>query len=228
VSALRVALWVAWKDLVVEWRSREIVSMMLFFAVMVVLIFSFAFLAEGRATGDAVAGILWTATAFAGTLGLSRAADREREGDTLRALLLSPAPRPGLYLGKMVAIVVFMVAVEVVVIALGGLLFHANLGARPGELSALFVLGTIGYAAVGALFALLLGRARSRDVLLAVVLYPIIVPVIIAGSKGTSALLEAPPDVAQARYWVRFLLAFDAVFLTLALWAFEPLVVERS
>jgi heme exporter protein CcmB len=227
-GVLRLAALVLWKDLVVEWRTREILSTMLFFAVMVVLIFSFAFLAEGRASGDAVAGILWTATAFAGTLGLGRAADREREGDTLRALLLSPAPRAALYLGKMAGIVIFMVTTELVVVLLGTILFNAPFGAHALRLAALLVLGTIGYAAIGALFALLIGRARSRDVLLAVLLYPIIVPVIIAGSRGTAALLEAQPELGTAAYWIRFLLAFDAVFLAVALWAFEPLVVERG
>jgi heme exporter protein CcmB len=228
VSVLRLAALVLWKDLIVEWRSREIISMMLFFAVMVVLIFSFAFLSEGRATGDAVAGIVWSATAFSGTLGLSRAADREREGGALRALLLSPAPRAGLYLGKWASIVILMVVTEIVVVALSALLFSSPLGAHLLELCALLVLGTIGYAAVGALFALLLGRARSRDVLLAVILYPLIVPVIIAGSKGTSALLETVPTLDVAHYWIRFLVVFDAIFLTLALWVFEPLAVERG
>jgi len=225
---LRPAWLVLWKDLVVEWRTREIVSTMLFFAVIVVLIFSFAFLSEGRASGDAVAGILWTAIAFSGTLGLSRAADRERDGDAMRALLLSPAPRVALYLGKLAGIVVFMLLAELVVVVLVSILFGAQLGRSPLELALLCALGTLGYAAVGALFALMLGRARSRDVLLAVVLYPIIVPVIIAGSKGTSALLEAIPDLAAAHQWVRFLGVFDVVFLVVALWAFEPLLAERS
>jgi heme exporter protein CcmB len=228
LTFLRLAWLVLWKDLVVEWRTREIFSTMLFFAVMVVLIFSFAFAAEGRVATDATAGILWTATAFAGTLGLGRAADREREGDALRALLLSPAPRAALYAGKMAAIVVLMVATETVVLALAGLLFGAPLWDHPARLVALFALGTIGYAAVGALFALGLGRARSRDVLLAVLLYPIIVPVIIAGSKGTAALLESPADLAAAGYWIRFLAVFDLIFLVAALWTFEPLVAERG
>jgi len=225
---LRQAWLVLWKDLVVEWRTREIFSTMLFFAVMVVLIFSFAFLAEGRASGDAQSGILWTATAFAGTLGLGRAADRERDGDAMRALLLSPAPRAALYLGKLAAIVIFMTLAEVVVLLLGGILLHARLSEHLGIVAGLFALGTLGFASVGALFALMLGRSRSRDVLLAVILYPIIVPVIIAGSKGTSALLEDIPATADAMFWLKFLVAFDAIFLTLSLWAFEPLLVERG
>jgi ABC-type transport system involved in cytochrome c biogenesis permease component len=225
---IRIAALVLWKDLVVEWRTREILATMMFFAIMVVLIFSFAFLAEGRAGGDAVAGILWTAIAFAGTLGLGRAADREREGDAWRALLLSPAPRAALFLGKLLGIVVLMAIIEVAVLLLSGLLFGARLGAHLGLVAGLFGFGTIGYAEVGALFSLMLGRARSREVLLAVVLYPIIVPVIIAGSKGTSALLEVVPDVAAAGYWVRFLGVFDLIFLVIALWAFEPLMVERA
>jgi len=106
-------------------------------------------LSEGRASGDAVAGILWTAIAFSGTLGLSRAADRERDGDALRALLLSPAPRAALYLGKTAGIVIFMLATELVVAALSTVLFGAALSAHAAELSGLLLLGTIGYAAIG-------------------------------------------------------------------------------
>jgi heme exporter protein CcmB len=185
-------------------------------------------MSEGRISSDSVAGILWAATAFAGTLGLGRAADRERDGDALRALLLSPAPRAALFLGKMAAIVVFMGIAEIVLLLLSAVLLRAHLGEHLLLVIGLFALGTVGYAAVGALFSLMLGKSRSRDVLLAVVLYPIIVPVIIAGSKGTSALLEAPPELADARFWLRFLVVFDAVFVTLGLWAFEPLLVERG
>jgi ABC-type transport system involved in cytochrome c biogenesis permease component len=121
-----------------------------------------------------------------------------------------------------------MALVEIVVLVLGGILLHARLFDHLALVVGLFGLGTLGYASVGALFALMLGRSRSRDVLLAVILYPIIVPVMIAGSKGTSALLEDTPALADAVFWLRFLVAFDAIFLVLSLWAFEPLLVERA
>lgn len=225
-SLLQLTLVLLWKDLQVEIRTREIVYTMLVFAVLVVLVFSFAFVREGQAPPDVAAGILWIATAFAGTLGLGRALDREREGDTLRALLLTPAPRAAVYLGKLGAIVVYMLLCEAAVAPLVMLFFDAPFAARAGTLAALLVLGTIGFAAVGSLFAAMLLRARSRDVLLAIVLYPLTVPVIIAGVLGTAALCQTPPQDAVAHMWLRMLAVFDVVFVTLSLWIFEPLLSD--
>jgi heme exporter protein CcmB len=199
---------------------------MVIFAVLVVLVFSFAFVRDGQAPPDVAAGILWIATAFSGTLGLGRALDREREGDTLRALLLTPADRSAIYLGKLGAIVVYMLLCEAVVAPLVILLFDAPFAARAGTLALLLLLGTIGFAAVGSLFAAMLLRARSRDVLLAIVLYPLTVPVIIAGVLGTVALGHVPPQDADARMWLKLLAVFDVVFVTLSLWIFEPLLAD--
>jgi heme exporter protein CcmB len=214
------------KDLTVEVRSREIAYTTLFFAVSCVLVFAFALVKEGRAITDAAAGILWIAIAFSGTLALGRAFERERQSETLRALLLAPAPRPAIYVGKLVGIVALLVAAEIILIPMIALLFQAPLLAHPFWLAAVVVSGTIGFSAVGTLFAAMLVRARSRDVLLPVLLYPITVPVIIAGVRATAALLEPELEVAIVRFWVALLLAFDVVFVTLALWTFEPLMTD--
>ena len=214
------------KDLTVEVRSREIAYTTLFFAVSCVLVFSFALVKEGRAVSDAAAGILWIAIAFAGTLALGRAFERERQSETLRALLLAPAPRPAIYVGKLLGIVALLVASEAVLIPMVALLFQAPLFAHPFWLAVVVVSGTIGFSAVGTLFAAMLVRARSRDVLLPVLLYPITVPVIIAGVRGTAALLEPELEIAIVRFWVALLLCFDVVFVTLALWTFEPLMTD--
>jgi heme exporter protein CcmB len=226
-SFFRVAWIVLRKDLTVEVRSREVVYTTLFFAVSSVLVFSFGLVKEGRPLEDAAAGILWIAIAFAGTLALGRTFERERQSETLRALLLAPAERPAIYVGKLAGIVALLLAAEVILVPLIALLFQAEvLLARPFWLAALLLTGTLGYCAVGTLFAAMLVRARSRDVLLPVLLYPITIPVIIAGVRGTAALLQPAPDVAILRFWVAFLVAFDTVFVTLALWTFEPLMTE--
>jgi heme exporter protein CcmB len=221
---------VAWvvirKDLTVEVRSREILYTTLFFAVSCVLVFAFALVREGRPMEDAAAGILWIAVAFAGTLALGRTFERERQTETLRALMLAPADRPAIYLGKLGGVLLLLAAVEIVLVPLVGLLFNAPFWARPGWMLALLAAGTIGFAAVGTLFAAMLVRARSRDVLLPVLLYPITVPVIIAGVRGTAALLQATPDEPMARFWASLLVFFDVVFVTLSLWTFEPLMTE--
>jgi len=223
---VRVVWLVVRKDLTVEVRSREVIYTTVFFAVTVVLVFAFALVREGRALGDAAAGILWIAIAFAGTLALGRTFERERQAETLRALLLAPADRPAIYVGKLVGIVALLVATELVLVPLIAFLFQAPLFSQPLWLTAVLLTGTLGYCAVGTLFAAMLVRARSRDVLLPVLLYPITIPVIIAGVRGTAALLEPTPDVAIIRFWVSLLVAFDTVFVTLALWTFEPLMTD--
>jgi heme exporter protein CcmB len=223
---LRVAGLVARKDLTIEMRSREILYTTLFFAVSCVLVFSFGFVKEGRPLEDAAAGILWIAVAFAGTLALGRTFERERTNETLHALMLAPSDRPAIYLGKLIGIVALLGAVEVVLVPLVALLFQSPLLSHPVWLAALLVTGTVGFAAVGTLFAAMLVRARSRDVLLPVLLYPITVPVIIAGVRGTAALLQPAGVDPMARAWVAMLVFFDVVFVTLSLWTFDAVMTE--
>jgi heme exporter protein B len=226
VSFLQTVLLVVRKDFLIEARSREVLYTTLFFAVSCVLVFAFGFVREGRPLGDAAAGILWIAIAFSGTLALGRAFERERQSETLRALLVAPIDRPALYLGKLLGVLALLFAVELVVVPLVALMFQAPLFDHFGLMLGLLVAGTVGFAAVGTLFAAMLVRARSRDVLLPVLLYPITIPVIIAGVRGTAALLEGDPNVAVARMWLAMLFFFDVVFVTLALWTFEPVMTE--
>src|SRR6478672_5573786 len=222
----RTALLVLRKDLAIEVKSREILYTTLFFALACVVIFAFAFVREGRAVEDAAAGILWIAIAFAGTLALGRTFERERYGETLRALLLAPAPRPAIYVGKLLGIVLLLVVAEALLVPLIALLFQAALFTRPLLLIGLLLTGTVGFCAVGTLFAAMLVRARTRDVMLPILLYPITVPVIIAGVRGTSALLASPVEEPVAMLWIGLLSFFDVVFVTLSLWTFEPLMTE--
>jgi heme exporter protein B len=222
----RTAWLVLRKDVAIEAKSWEVLTTTLFFAVSCVLIFAFAFVKEGRAVDDAAAGILWIAIAFSGTLALGRTFERERYGETLRARLLAPAPRAALYVGKLLGVLALLGLAELLLVPLVGLMFQAPFFSRPLLLLGLLAGGTIGFSAVGTLFAAMLVRARSRDVLLPILLYPIIIPVIIAGVRGTAALLSSPPDEPTAIMWLGILGAFDVVFVTLALWTFEPLMTE--
>ena len=227
MGVLQTALHIARKDLLIEVRSRELIYTTLFFAVATVLIFAFALVRpEQELLSDVPAGILWVAIAFAGTLALGRTFERERQSETLRALLLAPAERAAVYLGKLLGLLALLVAVEIVIVPLVGLLFRAPIGRAPGLLAGLLLAGTVGYAAVGTLFAAMLVRAQSRDVLLPVLLYPMAVPVIIAGVRGTAAIFAAEPDPAAAQLWLAILISFDAVFVTLALWTFGPVMSD--
>jgi heme exporter protein CcmB len=222
----RVAWHVMRKDIMVEVRSREVLYTTLFFAVSVVLVFSFALVKEGRPPDDVAAGILWIAIAFSGTLALGRTFERERYNDTLRALMLAPCDRPAIYVGKLLSMLALLALVELLLVPLVGLLFAAPIFDQPLLLSALLGVGTLGFAAIGTVFAAMLVRVRSRDTLLAVLLYPITVPVMIAGVRGTAALFQPVPDIPMARMWLALLVFWDVVFITLALWTFEPLMTE--
>ena len=226
MKVLRVAWVIARKDLVVEMRSRELAYTTLFFAVACVLVFAFAFIRQGRTPEDVAAGILWVALAFSGTMALGRAFERERQAETLRALLLAPVERASIYLGKLAGLVVLMAAVEAVIVPLVALLFDAPLFRAPGLLVALLAAGTVGFAGVGTLFAAMLVRAHSRDVLLPILLYPITVPVMIAGVRGTAAIFATEPNFDAARAWLSMLVFFDAIFVTMALWVFAPVMNE--
>jgi heme exporter protein B len=223
---LRTAWLVLRKDVAIEAKNWEVLTTTLFFAVACMMIFAFAFVKEGRPVEDAAAGILWIAIAFSGTLALGRTFERERYSETLRALLLAPAPRAALYVGKLFGMLALLAIAEALLVPMVALMFQAALFSRPLLLVGLLAGGTLGFCAVGTLFAAMLVRARSRDVLLPILLYPIIIPVIIAGVRGTAALLSATPDEATAIMWLGILGAFDTVFLTLALWTFEPLMTE--
>ena len=225
-SFVATAWLVTRKDLVIEFRSREVVYTTLFFAVACVLVFSFGFVREGIPVDDAAAGILWIAIAFSGTLALGRAFERERQNDTLRALLLAPVARPAIYVGKLAAVLILLAIVEAILAPLVALMFHAPFFAYFGWMALLLAAGTVGFAAVGTLFAAMLVGARSRDVLLPILLYPITIPVIIAGVRGTAALLQPEAEVAIARMWLSMLVFFDIVFITLSLWMFEPAMTE--
>jgi len=216
-----------WKDVVVELRRKELVYASAFFAGVVLLIFSFSFLGGVRPTVDVAAGVLWVTVALTGTLGIGRAFEREREGDTFRALLLSPLPRSAIYLGKLVSLCMLM-SIVVLVAACGvALLFGAPIFDHALAVAILLGLGVIGFAAIASLFAASLGRSRSRDLLLPLIVYPLVVPVLIAGARGTAGLMVGE-DPALPAFWTRFLLVFDLIFVSLGIWTFEPLAASEG
>jgi heme exporter protein CcmB len=225
-GVLAHAARIAWKDLRVELRSREIVYTMAFFAGLLVVIDAFAFPHDDHAIKAAVPGMLWVTLAFAGTIGLGRAFDREREHDTLRALLLAPVPRLSIFLGKAIAICVLVLAVALVATPLMALFLNAPLFDSPGWLVLVIVLGAIGFSVIGSVFAATLLKVRSRDVLLPVVLYPLLIPLFVSGTSVTAQLVKDVPDFSLVGSWTWFLGIYDGAFLVLSLWIFESLVIE--
>ena len=216
------------KDVRIEWRSREGLLTTACFALACVLVFSFGLVRNGTPMPDAGPAVLWVTVALAGTLAMARTFERERAAGTLMAVLASATPRPSIYLGKWGALMALMFAVEVVLLPLVALFFQMPLDRRPAVVVALLAAGTAGYAAIGTLFAAMLARTRTRDVLLPLLLYPMSVPVIIGGVRGTAAALADPYVPGVVSLWLPLLICFDAVFAILALWTFGTLMTEAA
>jgi heme exporter protein B len=214
-----------WKDLLVEARSRETILAGVVFALLVLVIFNFAFDLRVESVAAVAPGVLWVTVTFAGVVGLGRAFTLERDRRTLDGLLLAPMDRSALYLSKVVVSLVSMLVVEAVVLPAFIALFNLTVD-LPLLIGAL-VLGTIGLAGVGTLFAAIAAHTRAREVLLPLLLFPVQVPVILATVKSTGAAIRVPgldpPDVGQ---WLGLLVAFDALFLGLSVVLFDYAIEE--
>ncbi len=214
-----------WKDLLVEARGRETVLAGAVFALLVLVIFNFAFDLRVENVAAVAPGVLWVTVTFAGVLSLGRAFARERDRRTLDGLLLAPIDRSALYLAKVATSVVSMLVVEIV--ALPAFIALFNLVVNLPLLILGLVLGTVGLAGVGTLFAAIAAHTRAREVMLPLLLFPIQVPVILATVKSTGAAIRVPgleaPDVGQ---WLGLLIAFDALFLGLSVLLFDYAIEE--
>jgi heme ABC exporter ATP-binding subunit CcmA/heme exporter protein CcmB len=216
---------ILWKDFTVERRTKESTVAMLFFAALVLFIFAFALGPDRTKLRDAAPGLLWVAFVFTGVLGLSRGFQAERENDALEGLLLHPGDKGAIYVGKLAGSLLFVGAVEVLVVPLMAVFYNLDLWAvAPGILGVAF-LGTLGFAALGTLYSALTANYRFREVLLPLLLLPATVPVLLGGVEATGALIREGALGAGER-WLGILAAFDAVYLTACLLLFEYVVEE--
>lgn len=214
---------IIWKDVLAEWRRREILSSMFIFSLLVILIFNFSF--ELRlARAEALApGVLWVAFAFAGTLGLSRSFNLEKEKGGLEALLLSPAERSTIYFGKFLGNTIFMSFVEAITLPFFLVLF--NLALPNPWLFAVIFLGTVGFSGVGTLLSAIAVNSRAREMMLPILLFPVALPLLIAAIHATGAILDGLGP-SEWLGWMQFLAAFDAIFLSISYMTFEYVVEE--
>jgi heme exporter protein B len=218
------ALWaVVWKDLVAEWRGRELLTAMMIFAILVILIFNFALELNVRERESATAGILWVTFAFAGTLGLNQSMAKEKDRGCLDGLLLAPIDRSAIYFGKSLANLIFMFIVEAIVLPLYSVLYNTNLF-NPGLLLVIF-LGSVGYVAVGTLLSTMAVQARTRDILLPILLFPLVIPVLIAAVKASNGFLQGY-DISEIMSWLNLLIVYDIIFIAIAFMFFDYVVEE--
>lgn len=220
---LRALLSIVWKDLTAELRSRELLSAMLVFALLVILIFNFAIELEPKLRPVITPGVLWVTFAFAGTLGLNRSMAVEKDRGCLDGLLLAPVDRSAIFFGKMIGNLAFMFIVEIIILPVYSLLYNINLF-LPGLLLVIF-LGSVGYVAVGTLLSSMAVQARTRDMLLPILLFPVIVPVLLSAVKASGGYLQGL-DISAISPWLNLLVAYDVIFLAIAFMVFDSVLEE--
>ena len=220
LSAIRAVIW---KDLTAEWRTRENLSAMLVFALLVILIFNFALDLDIQAQESLSAGVLWTTFIFAGTIGLNRSLSIEKDRGCLDGLLLAPVDRSVIYFGKAIGNLIFMLLVEIIVLPVYSFLYQVPVF-QPGFLLVV-LLGSIGYVAVGTLLATMVVQVRTRDILLPILLFPLTLPVIIPAVKASQGFLLMVP-FAEITPWLNLLIVYDLIFTSAAFMAFDYVVEE--
>ncbi|MBC8263618.1 MAG: heme exporter protein CcmB [Anaerolineales bacterium] len=223
MSFLRKVLVIVHKDVAVELRTKEMLSSMFVFSLLVIMIFSFAFELRVEDVREVAPGVLWVTFIFAGMLGLSRSFVLEKDKGCLEGLLLCPVDRSAIYFGKMLGNVIFMTTVEAMILPIFSILFNISLF-QP-VLLLIVVLGTLGFAGVGTLFSAMAVHTRSREVMLPVLLFPVVVPAMIAAVKATGGILDGQP-FSEIAHWIRLLVVFDVVFFAISFMTFDYVVEE--
>jgi len=224
VTTVRAARILLGKELRLEFRSRELLSATIIFALVVVVLFSFAFdptAAESRRYGP---GLLWIAFLFAGSLMLNPSFSREQNNETLDALRLAPISPFAILLGKMLANFIFMSVAELILVPVFAVLYNISLAGIVWRLALVLMLGTIGLTVTGTVFSAVSAHARMRELLLPLLLLPILTPLLIASVESTASLFQEQP--ALDRTWVAFLAGFDIVFLT-ASWLLSDYLLDE-
>ncbi len=225
MSHWRKLVALVWKDLLAEFRTKEMLSSMLMFALIVVVIFNFTFDPGSRATKEAGPGILWVAFTFAGVLGLYRSLVHEVERGCLQGLILAPVDYGLIFLGKAVGNAIFIFLIELPTFLLFSIFFNIDFWRGLDKLAVIFFLGTIGFAAVGTLLSAISVNTRTREIMLPILLFPIEVPVILSAVNATASAL-AGKGWSAISGWLKILAGFDLIFLLVCFVTFEYVLEE--
>jgi heme exporter protein B len=224
MSTMRAAAILLGKELRLEFRTRELLNATIVFAIIVVVLFSFAFdptPAESRRYGP---GLLWIAFLFAGSLMLHPSFGREQSNNTLDALRMTPVSSFAILLGKMLANFLFLAVAELILVPVFAVLYDVSISGIVGRLALVLALGTMGIVVTGTVFSAISAHARMRELLLPLLLLPLLAPLLVAAVEATAALFAQQPFLD--RTWVAFLAGFDIVFLTAA-WLLCDFLMEE-
>lgn len=221
----RQTLTVAVKDLRSELRTKEALNASLSFALVILLLFSFAFDPTADITREISGGLLWLVFAFAGALILNRSFARELENDCLDALIASPVPTAALFLGKVLANYALLLGIEIVCLPVFGIFYNVNVARQPLWLALVLALASWGIAVVGTLFSALTVNLRLRELMLPMLVYPMLIPCLMAAMQLTTPLLAGQPIQGDMLAWLRMLVGFDIIFTLLAVTLIDTVLI---
>ncbi|MGA2433856.1 MAG: heme exporter protein CcmB [Bryobacteraceae bacterium] len=226
LSFIRQSLTIASKDLRSELRTKEAINASLAFAVVILLLFSFAFEPTAEQTREMSGGLLWLVFAFAGALILNRSFARELANDCLDALVAAPISGAALFFGKTLANFALLLAVELISLPVFGIFYNVPWTRQLWPLLAVLLLGTWGLTVIGTLFSALTVNLRLRELMLPMLVYPIMIPGLLAAVQLTRPLIMGEPLTPDLMPWLRLLVVFDVIFTALSLALVETVLVR--
>lgn len=215
-----VVKWIVWKDLLSEYRNRENISSMFFFALNVILIFSFSFTLAPEALKEIMPGIIWVAFGFTAIIGLGKSFLIEVNNDCMEYFQCLPVPKGAIYLGKFLGNLLFMLTVEIILFPLFVLFFNIDILDQFLPLLLISTVATIGLSALGTLFSALTVQIRAREVMFPILLLPLSVPIFIGAVEATRGALSGDP-FSMYQHWIELLGVFDVIFVVVSFWIFE-------
>lgn len=223
MELIKQTLLLLWKDLLLELRRRDSLLTMFFFGTLLLFVFHFSFDLPPDRVAEMAPALLWLAFLFTGTLGLTQLFQVERENHCLEALLLSPLDRGALFLAKSCFTLLLMFLVEAVVMPLFWILFNLQGWNLLPQLFLVTLLGTVGFCVLGTIMSAITLRARARELLLPLVLFPLMIPVILATIRCMENIMSAG-ELGAAWSWLRLLLGFDIIFVTVGILMFDRVI----
>ncbi len=225
MELLSRAWTIVWKDLLIEARTKQAFNAMVFFAALVLFIFSFALGPDTELLQQVSGGLLWVGIAFTGTLSLNRTYQSEEISGGIEGLRVYPGDPRAIYLGKLFGNIIILLAVEMVLFPAAAVLFQIQLLPHALELAGVAVLGTIGFSIVGTFYAALTVNLRAREVMLPLLLFPAIIPMLLGAVNATTLIITGDP-MLDSGIWIRLLVAFDIIFFVISIWVF-PIALEE-
>ncbi|HIJ50963.1 MAG TPA: ABC transporter permease [Nitrospinae bacterium] len=216
---------IVWKDFVTELKTRELLSAMFIFALLVILIFIFSINLSIVKASEVGPGILWVAFLFAGTIGLNRSFMLEKENDCLMGLMLVPADRTAIYFGKLISNLIFLSIMELFILPLFMIFFDIDLLSHLGPLLVVVFLGTLGFCVLGTLLSSLSSNLKTREIMLPILLYPLLIPIIIAAVRMTGQILDGT-ELSDMMKWVGLTASFDIIYIGVSIMTIDHILEE--